>query len=382
MQTVQPAIMIGAYTWDQDRVPRDEFEIRTAELNRAMDAHGWKAMFIYGDAREYSALAYYTNFVPRLRWALALIPRKGEPRLLVSMSSRDMPAMKLTTWIGDVLCGWQWEAGFDGWREVLKGEGGPIDVGTIGFELIQARLLRMVEQSIGERIRLNAAEGFSGADRTLRPRELTLLREACSVVKIAARALGKSWRDGAGAEMAAMAGERAARSMAVLDVRTLVSLDGGLTLVPFRGEFKAREGPLVAYLAVNVKGYWAELFVTAEERRSGLLTGAQGALDTLKGGLQPGATGAQLYARATGALGSQSLHPVLGASVGRRIGLSLNEGGDLRVGGDRPVAAGDVYALHVGTRVPGHCGALASAIVAVTAKGPEVLCSSEDALAV
>ncbi len=378
MQTVQPAIMIGAYTWDQDRLPRDEFDIRTAELNRAMDAHGWQAMFIYGDAREYSALAYYTNFVPRLRWALALIPRKGEPRLLVSMSSRDMPAMRLTTWIGDVLCGWQWEAGFDGWLAGLKGEG-PIGVGTIGFDRIQARLLRSVEKSIGGRFRLNAAEGFASADRALRPRELTLLREACSVVKSAARAMVKSWREGAGAEKAAMTAERAARSMAALDVRTLVSLDGGLTLAPFRGEFKAREGPLVAYLAVNVKGYWAELFVTAEERRSGVSTSVQAAIDSLKSALRPGATGAELHARATHALGSRPLHPVLGASFGRRIGLSLNEGGDLRADAERPVARGDVYALHAGAREEG--GALASAVVAVTAKGAEVLCSSEDALA-
>ena len=102
MRTVHPSIIIGSYVWDQDRVPRDEFQIRMAALNRVMDANGWKAVLIYGDAREHSALAYFSNFTPRLRWGMALIPREGEPRLLVSMSSRDVPAMKLMTWIPDV----------------------------------------------------------------------------------------------------------------------------------------------------------------------------------------------------------------------------------------------------------------------------------------
>ena len=105
MRTVQPAIVIGSYNWDEDRLPRDEFELRGAELNRLMDAQGWKAMLIHGDAREHGALAYYSNFIPRLRWAMALVPRRGEPRLLVSMSARDMPAMKLMTWIADVRTG-------------------------------------------------------------------------------------------------------------------------------------------------------------------------------------------------------------------------------------------------------------------------------------
>src|SRR5439155_18919125 len=90
MRTVQPSIMIGSYSWDQDRLPRDEFQLRMAELNRVMDAKGLKAVLVHGDAAEHSALAYFSNFIPRLRWGMALLPREGEPRLLISMSSRDV----------------------------------------------------------------------------------------------------------------------------------------------------------------------------------------------------------------------------------------------------------------------------------------------------
>src|ERR1700722_2977169 len=122
MRTVQPAIMIGSYGWDQDRLPRDEFDLRAAELNRLMDQNGWSAMLIHGDAEEHRLLAYYTNFVPRLRWAMALVPRRGEPRLLISMSARDMPGMKLSTWIADVHTGWDWPGGFDAWLAGLADE--------------------------------------------------------------------------------------------------------------------------------------------------------------------------------------------------------------------------------------------------------------------
>ena len=50
MRTVHPSIIIGSYTWDQDRLPRDEFQIRTKALHDVMDANGWKAVLIYGDA--------------------------------------------------------------------------------------------------------------------------------------------------------------------------------------------------------------------------------------------------------------------------------------------------------------------------------------------
>ncbi len=44
-----------------------------------------------------------------------------------------------------------------------------------------------------------------------------------------------------------------------------------------------------------------------------------------------------------------------------------------------PMVAGNVYSLHVGTR-DDKCGAIASAMVAITANGAEVLCDSREAL--
>ena len=379
MRTVHPSIMIGSYGWEQDRVPRDEFQIRMAGLNRVMDVNGLKAMLIFGDAREHSMLAFFSNFAPRLRWGMALLPRQGDPRLLVSMSSRDMPAMRLMTWIPDVLSGWTWDTAFDPWLAGLDKSASadaPVDIGTVRLDLMRPPLVQSLEKSLGNRFRLRHVDDEVAALRATRPRELSLMREACAVVRDGAEAFVQAWRDGKGAEAAALAGERSARLKAAQDVRTLVSHDGGRTLQPFRGTFEAKAGPLTGYIAVKHMGYWAEMFVSAGDQASDPQRRARAGLDAALQDMRPGAAAADVYAKAMAPLGGLALHPVLGGGVGRRVGLSANEGGELRSGSSHMLQAGEVYALHVGTHDAAGGGAFASAMAVVTEKGAEVLTRS------
>jgi Xaa-Pro aminopeptidase len=378
MRTVHPSIIIGSYTWDQDRLPRDEFQIRMAELYGVMDAKGLKAVFVHGDAAEHSALAYFTNFAPRLRWGMALLPREGEPRLLISMSSRDVPAMKLMTWIPDVLSGWTWESAFDPWLARLNADH-PIDIGTVGFDLMRPTLFRSLEKSLGNRFRLRVADSDVAAVRSMRPRERTELREASAVVRAAADAFVQAWRGGMGVEAAALEGERTARLMAAQDVRTLVSFDGGRTLAPFRGSFEARAASLLGYIAVKHRGYWADMFVTVAAGDSGVQQRARASLDAALRSARPGVTAAALHAIAVEQLGALPLHPVLSGSIGHRIGLSLNEGGELTHDSRHPLKAGEVYTVQVGAYDPAGGGALASAMIVITATGVDTLHRSPDA---
>jgi Xaa-Pro aminopeptidase len=377
MPTVHPCTMIGAYGWDQDRVPRDEFQIRLSALHGVMDAQGSKAMLVYGDACEHSDLAYFTNFIPRHRWALALLPRQGEARLLVSMSSRDMPAQRLMTWIPEVMSAWTWESVFDPWLAGL-GRDAAADIGTVRFDLMRPPLMAALEKSLGNRFRLIAADSEVRA-RPTRPRELSLLRDACTLVRAGAAAFMQAWREGAGVETAALAGERSARALAAQDVRTLASFDGGRTLAPFRGAFepKLKGAPLLGYIAVKHRGYWAESFVGAAERPSDMQERAQAGLAAALRSAGPGVRAADLHAQATRLLGGHPLHPVLGGSIGRRIGFSSNEGSELRRDARHVLNAGDVYALHVGTS-DAQAGAVASAMVAITPEGREVLVRSPE----
>jgi len=402
MRTVHPSIIIGSYVWDPDRVPRDEFQIRIGGLHRVMDANGWKAVLVYGDAAEHSALAWFTAFTTRLRWGMALIPREGEPRLLISMSSRDVPAMKLMTWIADVVSGWNWESAFDPWLARIAGEG-PIDIGSVGFELMRPPLFESLRKSLGDRFRLHAADDVVAAVRTVRPRERSQISAASRLVQTAAAAFIEPWRLGVGIETAALAAERTARMAGAQDVRTLTSFDGGRTLAPFRGAFapQARvEDRMAGYIAVKYMGYWADVFVTGLRRAKFAAGGdrapadyvreyaraqesfpvvqelarrAQAGLRTLLSMAKPGVAAGALHAGATKALGPHAPHPVLSGNVGRRIGLSLNEGGEITADSRHTLAPGEVYSVHVGACDPQAGGALTSAMIAVTATGSEII---------
>jgi len=379
MQTVQPCVTIGSYIWAQDRLPYDEFTLRLEELRAAMERNGWPAVLVYGDVREHSALAFLTSFIPRVRWGMALLPRTGDARLLCAMSTRDLPAMRTLTWIADVRSGMgpEWQKAFDPWFERFTGDQAQ-KLGTIGFDIMAPVLYATVRRSLGDRFVLQRADDILATPSCRkRPRELTMIRASCKLLEAAAKTFAESWRGSHEPETAALDAERVARSLAAQDVRTLVSLDGGRTLAPFQGRFEKSAGPLVGYLAVKVAGYWADMFVTVDD---GSITSAAGraaaSLDALIASARPGATAAELHAKAIAALAPHKLHPIVGGSVGHGIGLSLHEGAEFRAAGDAVMVEDGVYMLQVGAADAKAGNALLSAMVRSTAKGAEILIRS------
>src|SRR6266700_2107272 len=344
MRTVNPSIVIGSYGWDQDRVPRDEFQLRVDALNRVMDEKAWKAVLVYGDMAEHSALAYFSNFTPRLRWGMALLSRKGDPRLLLSMSPRDIPAMRLMTWIPDVHSGWNWKDVFDPWLAKLDIESAA-DIGTVGFDMMRPPLFASLQQSLGNRFRLQDGDAQVAACRAPRPRARSLIRAASSLAAETADVFRQSWASGKGVETAVLAAERAARLRAAQDVRMLTSHDGGRTLVPFRGSLGRAPGGLAAYIAVKHMGYWADVFVSEGHA---LQPAVESALDAILASSTQGVTGSALHARAVAALKPNTLHPALSGSVGNRIGYSPDEGGRLTQDSADMLKIGDTFSLQVG----------------------------------
>jgi Xaa-Pro aminopeptidase len=393
MRTTQPSVILGSYVWAQDRLPQDEFVLRLDALRSAMERNSWPAILAYGDVRDHGALAYLTNFVPRVRWGMALLPRSGDARLLCAMSTRDLPAMRNLTWIADVQSGMgpEWVKGFDPWFERFRGERA-VALGTLGFDSMAPVLFESVRRSLGEGFLLRPADDVSPMPPLRkRPRELTMIRAACEVLQFAVQAFVQSWRKEPNPEAAALDAERAARSHAAQDVRTLVSLDGGRTLVPYQGRFETKAGRLVGYIAVKVVGYWADMFVTLPDRAAtAAVQRAEGALAALIAGIRSGASTAALYAATAEALRPFALHPMLGGSVGHGIGLSLDEKPEFRAAEDSALQEDGIYTLQVGIAGGKNDGKddsgkddggedehiLISAIVRSTAKGAEVLARS------
>jgi Xaa-Pro aminopeptidase len=379
MRTMQPSVTVGSYTWAQDRLPIDEFTLRLEGLYAAMDENAWEAVLVYGDVREHAALAFLSNFIPRVRWGMALLPRRGDARLLCAMSTRDLPAMRSLTWIADVRSGMgpEWVKSFDPWFEQVKSERA-VNLGTLGFDFMAPVLFQSARRSLGERFVLQKADDILRlASLPKRPRELTMIRASCKVLDAAAKTFAENWCNNRAPETAALDAERVARSLAAQDVRTLVSLDGGRTLVPYQGSFEQKAGSLVGYFAVKVAGYWADMFITVNDGDAGPASRhAEAALDALVAAVRPGVSSAALRAEATGALLPFALHPVLGESVGHGIGLSLQEDPLFCAAEDAVLVEDGVYTLQLGIADAKAGNVLISAIVRNTRTGAEVLSRS------
>jgi hypothetical protein len=79
MLTMHPSIMLGSYLWDEDRLPRDEFDIRLAPLRDAMASNGWVAALVYGDARELKHWPTSPISFPACDGRWHSYPRKASP---------------------------------------------------------------------------------------------------------------------------------------------------------------------------------------------------------------------------------------------------------------------------------------------------------------
>jgi Xaa-Pro aminopeptidase len=92
----------GCSTWDPKLAPREEFQSRLEGVRREMAALELDALVIYGDNYCFADLCYLTNYFPKVRGGLAVVPREGQISLLLNIGSRDVPFAKTLTWVDDV----------------------------------------------------------------------------------------------------------------------------------------------------------------------------------------------------------------------------------------------------------------------------------------
>jgi len=83
---------------------------------------------IYGDNYSFADLCYLTNYFPKVRGGIAIVPRVGALSLLLNIGSRDVPFAKTLTWVEDVRA--SNNVGADG-AKLLKEKG--LDTAQIGL---------------------------------------------------------------------------------------------------------------------------------------------------------------------------------------------------------------------------------------------------------
>jgi Xaa-Pro aminopeptidase len=362
MRVLQTTLLTGPYDWDESAIPRREYEPRLSRARDALEAAGAEALLVHGHAGDYGALSYLTAFVPKLDRALALVPQEGPIRLLVAGTELMIPQAKRLTWVEDLrplanvpklVADWLGERGGD--------------VATWGFGALPQGMYRGIAKSVEPRRLAALDEPLDAMRRKKSPLERELLRGAARLLAAAADTLVASVRAGAGARSAALAAERAAIGAGAQDARALASLSPGGPPLPTDGPEDRVLDPLIAGIAVQNAGYWAQGYVTVAREPGAALAHAKAGLAAALALARLGVSGAALLEAASARVAPSMPHPATRASIGCAIGLSLEEG---------PIGAlesGGTYALAVGAKGEGSDAAIVSALIAMTEHGPDIL---------
>jgi Xaa-Pro aminopeptidase len=245
----------GCSTWDKQQMPQEEYQSRLESLRQQMAQQGLDALVIYGDNYAYADLCYLTNYFPKVRGGIGVIPRSGPISLLLNIGSRDVPFAKSLTWVDDVRASGQ--LGRDG-AEVLKEKGlahsrvGLVDSGK-GFPLPQ---LEELKESLPQ-VQWQPSHSMLQQMRLPKSgKELAALRVAGRVlneISDGARGFIKPGRK----EYEIVADiDRLARDRGVEDIRILA---GEKRLQPPSFKMTASVGNHWAvYLAIQHERYWVE----------------------------------------------------------------------------------------------------------------------------
>jgi len=361
MRTMHPTLLVGPADWDRSRMPLEEFQARLDALWRADTWAG--GAIVYGDAAEHAALAYLTHFTPKLEPAIALLSPKSDAKLLVGGGINMIPAAKPLTWIGDLLPLRSAAKAVAEWSANLPGGGSLM---LISGDAMPYAMHNEIVAALGlERAVKDGTPILRAQMRRKSPRELAAIRQASSMLGEAVAELRQSKDRGVTA--AVLAAERVAWRRGAQDVRSLFSLDGGRTLLPFDVPIGAAVDPLQIYLAVRYSGYWAEGFAMLSAQSHAALIAAKAGLQAALAQVAPGVSAGALSA----ALATPfSPHPITNPKV-IGIGLALQQ--DLPA--DEPVGVGEVLSLRAGISDPQQGSALVSTMVAVTETGRDILWS-------
>ena len=245
----------GCSTWDPQELPQEEFQPRLDAVRQEMARLELDALVVYGDNYSFADLCYLTNYFPKVRGGIAVVPRDGAISLLLNIGSRDVPFAKTLTWVDDVRASNQ--LGADGAKLIKekafnKGKIGLMDSGR-GLPLPQLEDLKKALPEVAWR----------DCDAMIEPlrlrktaRELGAMREAGSVLAAVcdgARELIRPDRK----EYEIIADiDRLARDKGAEDIRILA---GEKRLNPPSFRQSATLGDHWAvYLAVQHERYWAE----------------------------------------------------------------------------------------------------------------------------
>ena len=259
MRTMHPVLKRGGLFWDRELLPVRTYEERFARIQSAIAASGDDAWLIFGDVERYGGLAWFSNFLPRTRSAIALVPRSGAPTLLISVGLRDVPAAKTLTWIDDV-------------RPFSRLPRSLVDLirerqfassrlGIAGVEeMLAIKDWSEIESALPEVTWAARTDDVALMRARKDDSEFSALRRVAGAVSEGLDLCAGLLRPGVDIRVALSRVERTIRKSAAEDVRILQASgpQTGVALRPLANRTLRQGDTVMLYIAAAVQRYWAE----------------------------------------------------------------------------------------------------------------------------
>ncbi len=368
-------LLVGPYDWDPELMPRTEFDERIRAFWARIPEEVGSFAVIYGDSRYHAELAYLTHFVPKVRSAMAIVPRTGEPLLLLPGSRNSFSSAQRLSCFKNLDLLTDPARAVDQW--VRDHPGTPKRAVLLGTAAMRPQQYQQLLGAFPDNAApLEASHTLHSLMRVKRPRELAAIRRGCEILSAAAGVLAEAQRSGAQVTAAVLEAERAANAMGAQDVRSLFSLDGGASLRPFSTLIERAVEPLQASMAILYAGYWVEGLMLCSARPHAVRDRVAEALRLMLAQAKAGAKAGDLADTVAAAIRPYKPHPMLGACLGNGIGMAIEEAPRLDAKSDAVLEGGAVYTLCAGG-TDGRQHAMVSAMVLIGDSGAEVLWSAE-----
>lgn len=366
MRTMHSVVKRGALYWDRDLLPESGYRARLQRIQSQVKASGDDFWLMMGDVERHGPVVYATNFMPRVRSALALVPSDGEPVLLANISTRDIPAAKTITFVEEIRAFGRISKDLVALLDERVAKGGRIGLcGVAGAMPYQEWSL--IVQARPDIIWIERDAELGVMRECKDQHETAAIQRAAQIVSQAFYGAPETLRPGANLRTALAGLERLCRSQGAEDARILASAspDGRMPLRPVY-DYTIGPGDIVlVYLAVQNQRYWAEAartFAIGSPQPGALEAFARckQALEAMRKLCRPGGAMADVESAARAALGDLA-EAAMSYGLGGGIGLDQAEGSQITFGATTLLQEGQTITL----RVIGH-GATGGAAIGET----------------
>jgi len=247
----------GLIARSPDELPDAALDARLARVRAAMRAEGLDALIVYTNNTRPAGVSWLTGFVPYWSEALLVLPRDGDPVLVVALTFRVKTWIERTSRVADVIH--TPRIGLEAGRRIAAAKADAA-VGIVDFDTLSAGIVDDLREA-GSRLALRDASAlFAQARAQADATEIALATKAATIAR---HALTQIPSDGADLGKMLAAAEAAARQQGAEEIYLAAAPDLARDHRLRRIEGEVALGPRFAVRAsVAYKGTWARMVRT------------------------------------------------------------------------------------------------------------------------